>query len=350
MAPPTAAISDTGSAKPLSFPRYLCSQIKTKPKPVTDVDLHGKTALVTGSNCGVGLETSRQLLDLGLSKLILAVRDEEKGREAAAELSQGRKGFDPKTIEVWKLDQCEYGSVVAFADRAKRTLRRLDIAVLNVGIYPAKRRVNAETAHDEVIQVNYISTALLAILLLPLAKRQPQPMRITFTSSETAAFTRFFPVGNPQQPIFPAMDAPGKAARNTADRMFVSKLLGQFFVAKLASVVPARVAVINAASPGSVHDSRFAREFEGSKAGAVTKICLRRFGNTAAVGARMMTDAAVRHGEETHGKFLSFQKVIRMAPIIYTKNGAMISQHLWRETMEELSFANVAEILEDVAN
>ncbi|KAK8087701.1 NAD(P)-binding protein [Apiospora hydei] len=316
--PTTASTSDAGSAKPLSFPRYLCSQIKTKPKPVTDVDLHGKTALVTGSNCGVGLETSRQLLDLGLSKLILAVRDEEKGRQAAADLSQGRKGFDPKTIEVWKLDQCEYGSVVAFADRAKRTLRRLDIAVLNVGIYPAKRRVNAETAHDEIIQ--------------------------------TAAFTRFFPVGNPQQPIFPAMDALGKAARNTADRMFVSKLLGQFFLAKLASVVPPSVAVINAASPGSVHDSRFAREFEGSKAGAVTKICLRRFGNTAAVGARMMTDAAVRHGEETHGKFLSFQKVVRMAPIIYTKNGAMISQHLWRETMEELSFANVAQILEDVAN
>ncbi|KAK8054930.1 NAD(P)-binding protein [Apiospora rasikravindrae] len=312
MAPPNTTTSNADSAKPLSFPRYFCSQVATKPKPVTDVDLHGKTALVTGSNCGVGLETSRQLLDLGLSKLILAVRDEEKGKQAAADLSKGRKGFDPKIIEVWKLDQCEYRSVVAFADRAKRELRRLDIAVLNVGIYPARRRVNTQTGHDEIIQVNYLSTALLAILLLPIAKRQQQPpMRITLTSSETAAFTRFFPVGNPQQPILPAMDAPGKAARNTADRMFVSKLLGQFFLAKLASVVPASVAVINAASPGSVHDSRFAREMDGTKAGAVAKVCLRRFGNTAAVGARMMTDAAVRHGEETHGRFLSFQKVVR---------------------------------------
>lgn len=53
-------------------------QVITKPQIVKGIELHGRTALVTGSNCGVGLETSRQLLDLGVSKLILAVRDEEK--------------------------------------------------------------------------------------------------------------------------------------------------------------------------------------------------------------------------------------------------------------------------------
>ncbi|KAK8139985.1 hypothetical protein PG984_000051 [Apiospora sp. TS-2023a] len=352
MASSTTATSAISSAKPLTFPRYFCSQIRGKPQVVTGVDLRGQTAIVTGSNSGVGLETSRQLLDLGLSKLILAVRDEEKGRQAAADLAKGRAaGFD---IEVWKLDQSEYGSVMAFANRVKRTLTRLDIAILNIGIGPARRTVNPTTGHDEIVQVNYLSTALLAILLLPVAKaarpHQPKPTRITFTSSEGAAFTRRFPVGNVQAPILPALDAPGSAAKNTGDRMFVSKLLGQFFLRRLATVVPTSIAVLNAASPGSVWDSRFGRDRDGTKAGVVSKAVLRGFGHTSAVGARMMVDAAVRHGAETHGQFLSFQKVVSMAPMIYTKNGDMLSEHLWKETLDELAFAKVTEILMEVAN
>lgn len=33
------------------------------------VDLKGKTAILTGANGGIGVECARQLLDLGLSKL-----------------------------------------------------------------------------------------------------------------------------------------------------------------------------------------------------------------------------------------------------------------------------------------
>lgn len=157
--------------KQASFPRYMYHQVAAKPQVIKDVDLHGRTALVTGSNCGVGLETSRQLLHLGVSKLILAVRDEEKGRAAAADLLADRKDTPPDTIEVWKLDLSVYDSVVSFAERVAKTLTRLDIAILNAGFCPAKRIVNTSTGHDEIIQVNYLSTALLAVLLLPVAKR-----------------------------------------------------------------------------------------------------------------------------------------------------------------------------------
>lgn len=234
-----------------SFPRYFYRQLSARPQVVKDVDLHGKTAIVTGSNCGVGLETSRQLLDLGISKLILAVRNEEKGKTAAADLLAGRKEIPPDTIEVWKLDLSVYDSVVAFADRVAKTVTRLDIAVLNAGFVPVKRTINTSTGHDEVIQVNYLSTALLAILLVPIAKRvrnnQPQPTRITLTLSEVAAWARF-PVGK-EVPILSALDAPGKLAEDTNDRMFVSKLLGDYFVHELAKQVPPSVAIINAASP-----------------------------------------------------------------------------------------------------
>lgn len=303
---------DVSPEKQASFPRFMYHQITTKPQAVKGIDLSGRTALVTGSNSGVGLETSRQLLDLGISKLILAVRDEEKGRAAATGLLAGRKDAPPDAVEVWKLDLSSYDSVVAFADRAAKTLTRLDVAVLNAGFCPAKRIVNKATGHDEIIQVNYLSTALLAVLLLPVARRvrpsQPQPTRITLTLSEVANWARF-PVGK-DVPILAALDAPGKLADNTNDRMFVSKLLGHFFVRALANKVPPSVAVIDAASPGAIHDSQFNRDIDKTPAGPFVRMILSRVGNSSDIGARMVTDAAVSHGEEVHGQFLSFQKIV----------------------------------------
>jgi NAD(P)-dependent dehydrogenase (short-subunit alcohol dehydrogenase family) len=284
------ATIETTPEKQVSVPRFLYRQITYKPFVVKNTSLSGKTAIVTGSNTGVGFETARQLVDLGLSRLILAVRDEAKGKAAAAKLSSAPDDpSNPRVIEVWHLDLRDYTSVVAFAERAK-AFNRLDIAVLNAGICPAKRIFNDKTGHDETIQGNLLSTALLPILLLPIAKavraNQPAPSRITFTSSEVAAL-------------------------DTVDRMFVSKLLGQLFMHRLSKLVPpGRVAIINGASPGSVHDSEFNRDLDKTTAGAVIKTVMRRIANTAAVGARMMTDAAVNHGEEVHGQFLSFQKVV----------------------------------------
>jgi hypothetical protein len=137
---------------------------------------------------------------------------------------------------------------------------------------------------------------------------QPQPTRITLTLSEVANWARF-PVGE-DLPILAALEGPGNLAGNTNDRMFVSKLLGHFFVRALAHKVPPSVAVIDAASPGVIHDSQFNRDIDKTPAGSVVNMILRRVGNSSAVGARMMTDAAVAHGEEVHGQFLSFQKIV----------------------------------------
>lgn len=38
-----------------------------------------------------------------------------------------------------------------------------------------------------------------------------------------------------------------------------------------------------------------------------------------------------------------------MAPIIYTKEGEKLSEQVWKETLEELSFAHVEDILREVS-
>ncbi|KAK0718020.1 hypothetical protein B0T26DRAFT_741138 [Lasiosphaeria miniovina] len=332
-----------------SVGRYMRQQYFYKPFEVRNVSLAGKTAVVTGSNSGIGLESSRQLLRLGLSKLILAVRDEEKGRAAAAELSASLPANHTATIEVWHLDLCVYASVVAFGQRAE-SLARLDLAVLNAAFCPAARRVNPLTRHDDTIQVNYLSTALLALLLLPTlhatAKRTGRPGRITFTQSEAAAWTKFdIARAAAQGSVLAALDRPHN---DTSDHMFASKLLGQSFVRALARRVPAAVVVVNAASPGMVTDSRFDRETGKTWFMKFFRLLVvNRIGNTSAVAARMVVDAAVREdevGTETHGQFLS------MAPIVYTDEGEKVSAQLWKETMDELAFANAEGILDEVSS
>lgn len=282
-----------------------------RPVEVRGTDLHGQTAIITGANTGVGFHTARQLLGLGLTRLILGVRDENKGKAAASRLSEACKPAEGVIIEVWPLDLSLYESVVVFAQRA-RGLDRLDIVNLNAGVAFATRVFNTSTGHDEVIQVNYLSTALLAILLLPVVKEkrpnQPRPSRITLTLSEVASWTKFTEHEDPG-PLLKTLDSKERKV-DMLDRMWVSKLLGQFLLVRLAAAVPPSVALINGVSPGAVHDSEFNRHFDKTFAGAVFKtLVLKHVGNSAGMAAWAITDAIVNHGEETHGKFLSFQKV-----------------------------------------
>ncbi|EQB47418.1 hypothetical protein CGLO_13428 [Colletotrichum gloeosporioides Cg-14] len=344
----TANVDTTTEPQPQpSVPRFFYQQVTFKPAEIRDVDLSGKTAIITGSNTGIGFEVGSQLLGLGLSKLILAVRNLEKGKAAAAKLVASRK-VPAAAIEVWELDLSVYESVVKFVERT-RTLDRIDHVVLNAGVGHAKRVFNDKTGHDEMVQVNFISTALLAIQLLPVLKdkvgKQPAPARITFTSSEVAAWTSF--AEKSTFPLLASLDKEGKV--DMLDRMFVTKLLGQFLIHKLAALVPPSVVLINSVSPGSVHDSEFNREHDKTFSGAVAKVFMKRVANTAVVGSRLVTDAVINHGKETHGLFLSFTKLFKLAPIIYTPEGEKIEEQLWSELLKEFEPFHVGDIIRTIS-
>lgn len=284
---------------------YLRRQLFFNPVEIKDVSLQGKTAIVTGANVGVGLESARQLLDLGVSKLILAVRNDFKGQTAATDLAKGRNLKDG-TIEVWALDLLSYDSVRAFVTRTK-TLDRIDIVILNAGILPAKQVIDEKTGHDEGIQVNYLSTVLLLVLLLQIVKDKPasQPTRFTLVNSDGAAWTSFKDQNADR--ILPALDKPDNWG--TPDRNFVAKLLVQLFVTELVKHVPASLAIINIVTPGMIHDSEMSRETRDGWLGWTVEGIRRRVGTTSAVGARLVVDAVVNHGSESHGQYLSEQKL-----------------------------------------
>ena len=73
----------------------------------SNINLRGQTAIVTGSSSGIGKVCARQLLQLQLDRLILAVRSQSKGDAAMAEL---KVQIPNARIEVWLLDMELYDS------------------------------------------------------------------------------------------------------------------------------------------------------------------------------------------------------------------------------------------------
>jgi NAD(P)-dependent dehydrogenase (short-subunit alcohol dehydrogenase family) len=89
-------------------------------------------------------------------------------------------------VEVWKLDLSSSASVLEFANRVNKDLTRLNVANLNAGVaFPLLKLSN--DGWEETLQVNVISTAYLAVLLLPkmyaTAEHFAVCPRITITSS-----------------------------------------------------------------------------------------------------------------------------------------------------------------------
>lgn len=264
-----------------------------------ETDLTGKTAIVTGSNCGLGLEVARQLLGLGLAKLILAVRSESKGEAARRDLLAGQPDAASGKVEVWSLDMASYDSIAKFAQRAA-ALDRLDIAVLNAGVFKGEEEFHPSTGYEEDVQINYLSTALLMTMLLPALK--PSPARLVIVSSDTAGWVDFKEKSS--NPILAAFKRKSDKW-DMQERYGTSKLLGQFYLTELANRVPASAVTIDCVNPGFCYGTELTRAGEGTVLGSIVNLVRRIIGKPTQVGALSIVHAAVSFGqEEIHGQYV----------------------------------------------
>ena len=92
----------------------------------------GRTVVVTGANSGIGLAASRELGRAG-ARVVLAVRDEGRGRDAAASI--------PGETEVRRLDLADLSSVHAFADAWQGDI---DVLINNAGVMAIPERRTAD--------------------------------------------------------------------------------------------------------------------------------------------------------------------------------------------------------------
>lgn len=145
-------------------------------------DLTGKLAIVTGSNCGIGMETARSLAFHG-AHVVMACRNVSKAEEVIAVILKERPLATLETIE---LDLASLSSVKRFADEFKKRYRRLHILILNAGVFGLPHTLT-EDGFEMTFQVNHLAhfylTRLLQDVLVP-----SSPARIVVLSSESHRF------------------------------------------------------------------------------------------------------------------------------------------------------------------
>ena len=117
-------------------------------------DQTGRTVVVTGANSGIGLAAARQLARVG-AHVVLAVRDEAKGRDAATTIDG--------STEVRRLDLADLTSVRQFADSWSGDL---DVLVNNAGVMALPEQRTAD-GFEMQFGTNHLGHFALTNLLLP---------------------------------------------------------------------------------------------------------------------------------------------------------------------------------------
>ncbi|WP_137991424.1 oxidoreductase [Streptomyces vilmorinianum] len=140
-------------------------------------DQTGRVFVVTGANSGLGLATTRALARRG-GQVILAVRDEAKGRRAAADITAEHPGA---RLEVRRLDLADLDSVRAFAQGVRGDHPRLDVLVNNAGVMAPPRSLSAQ-GHELQFAANHLGHFALTGLLLDLLSRGADSRVVTVSS------------------------------------------------------------------------------------------------------------------------------------------------------------------------
>jgi NAD(P)-dependent dehydrogenase (short-subunit alcohol dehydrogenase family) len=97
----------------------------------TDIpDQTGRVAVVTGANTGLGYETAAALAAKG-AHVVLAVRNLDKGKDAAGRIEQATPGAK---VALQELDLTSLDSVRAAADQLKSDHESIDLLINNAGV------------------------------------------------------------------------------------------------------------------------------------------------------------------------------------------------------------------------
>jgi NAD(P)-dependent dehydrogenase (short-subunit alcohol dehydrogenase family) len=203
-----------------------------------------KVAFITGANKGIGLETARGLGERGIA-VVLASRDEAKGREAA----EGLRAAGIKDIEAVRFDVTRPEDHARIARHLGDRYGKLDILVNNAGVmldrgdFGAPGGFNTTTTVSlevlrQTFETNVFAVVALTQALLPLIRKAPAG-RIVNLSSILGSLTLH---SDPQSPIYAS-----KAFAYDA-----SKTALNAFTVHLAQALRGTPIKVNSAHPGWV--------------------------------------------------------------------------------------------------
>ncbi|KAJ7078774.1 hypothetical protein C8R44DRAFT_910112 [Mycena epipterygia] len=309
-------------------------------EPVLKEDLTGKTVIISGANTGIGLEAAKHFATMSPGRLILACRSESKGQVAVEQLTAAT-GYT--RAELWIIDLASFSSVKQFADRFEREGGRLDILVANAAVGPARYEPTTD-GWESSLQVNCLSTPLLALLLLPSMIKTAQEYsispRIVVVSSGSHHWVTIEKSIAEDPAILQTLGSAEYCSKpRYVPRYPLTKLFNVFFVRALNARLPITTPVIvNAVSPGYCY-SELRRSISGVLA-AVDYIMVRILAWTAEEGSRQLVWAALAHQdhpEKLRGQFIAVSKVEEVSDYILSTEGAKVEDRVWDDTLDILA-------------
>jgi NAD(P)-dependent dehydrogenase (short-subunit alcohol dehydrogenase family) len=137
----------------------------------------GRLAVVTGANTGLGFETAQVLAARGAS-VVLAVRDTEKGKRAAAAIAGITPGAD---VMVQPLDLTSLDSIRAAAGELRARHPRIDLLVNNAGVMFPPRQTTRD-GFELQFGTNHLGHFALTGLLLEQMLPVPGSRVVTVSS------------------------------------------------------------------------------------------------------------------------------------------------------------------------
>ena len=141
-------------------------------------DQTGRTAVVTGANAGLGLETTRGLATSG-AHVVMAARNQEKATAAEADILTSHPDA---SIEIRELDLASLESVGRFADSMLSDFSRLDMLINNAGVMAIPERRTAD-GFEMQFGVNHLGHYALTAHLLRLLVGTPGSRVVSVTST-----------------------------------------------------------------------------------------------------------------------------------------------------------------------
>ena len=249
---------------------------------------HGTNAVVvTGGNRGIGLAAAQCLAEQE-HRVILVCRDEGRGRDALASLSDLPGGASHQLVLA---DLASLKSVRAGARAITELGFPLTALINNAAVLPARRMLSAD-GFELQLAVTHLGHFLLTNLLLPLLTRRPDTSRVITVSSGAHAGPPF-DFGDPNFD-----ERPYRRTRAYQQ----SKLANVLFTLALARRTADTGIEPLALHPG-VYDTALLKDYMGAVPGR--RLVAGVLGRNPARGGPILADLAVgRRDEDLSGAYL----------------------------------------------
>lgn len=273
---------------------------------------NGRVAIVTGGNTGLGFETARMLAENGAA-VILAVRDIEKGRQAAARIAGN--------VTVQVLDLASLASIHSAAADIRDAYPRIDLLINNAGIMYTPKSTTAD-GFELQFGTNHLGHFALTGLLLD--RMLPVPgSRVVMISS----------TGHRIQASIHFDDLQWERSYSRAGAYGQSKLANLMFTYELQRRLASLGTTIAVAAHPGIANTDLIRDLPALFRRLIVPIAS-RITQTAEMGAlptlRAATDPAVLggqyYGPAGWGEVRGFPKLVTSSAQSYNQ---AIQQHLW---------------------